>query len=236
MGDKKETDFLHLFYYYDKQPHTPHPKRHHRIFRGPTVHRCPTTCAKKHTKGKNVKKEIQSPLNTATLHTFTRNHGFFHRHGTLEHSRRAIPVDASRLDVRVWRATRVVFGQLYALLFLFFSFFLVFNAHRGICVGLLSQNGSRTRCARETPIRTLDAHSDPHFSSQTTQLTQFSAVSGQFKNRTVAKVCFFALVFHHRLCAFLRETRKGQGNERPRMKEKNSEITRSESIGHRERL
>ncbi len=114
---------MHLFYYYDKQPHTPHPKRHHRIFRGPTVHRCPTTCAKKHTKGKNVKKEIQSPLNTATLHTFTRNHGFFHRHGTLEHSRRAIPVDASRLDVRVWRATRVVFGQLYARVFLFFLFF-----------------------------------------------------------------------------------------------------------------
>ena len=70
-----------------------------------------------------MRKEIQSPLNTATLRTFTRNHGFFHRHGTLEHSRRAIPVDASRLDVRVWRATRGVFGQLYALLFLFFSFF-----------------------------------------------------------------------------------------------------------------
>ena len=40
------------------------------------------------------------------------------------------------------------------------------------------------------------------FSSQTTQLTQFSAVSGQFKNRTVAKVRVYRSFFRLRICLF----------------------------------
>ena len=81
---------------------------------------------------------------------FTRNHGFFHRHGTLKHSRRAIPVDASRLDVRAWRATRVVFGQLYARGVSFFFLFF-FGCSMRICVLLDDENVWSNRFSQNVP-------------------------------------------------------------------------------------
>ena len=122
------------------------------------------------------------------IHTPKKN-GFFHCHGTNLRSFFTVNArDVSR-TVRVRLCAR-------ALMFFFFFLSRVNLQPTWVLIPLtrVAKINRVSRNHREDRRRETDVQNNFFSSQQTTQLTQFSAVSSQFKNRTVAKVRAFRTI------------------------------------------
>ena len=89
-----------------------------------------------------------------------------------------------------------VYARARADVFFFLSVAGKFATHVGIIIPLtrVAKINRVSRNHREDRRRETDVQNNFFSSQQTTQLTQFSAVSSQFKNRTVAKVRAFRTI------------------------------------------